>query len=857
MAQPWWKPAWSVPAALRAVRATVVVPSLFALTDKVIGDPQMALFATFGGFATLVIAGFGGTRKDKFVAHAGLAVAGSLALIIGTLVSGTTWLAVVVTVPVTFAIFFAGIAGPNAASGSAAAMFAYVLPVVSAGDASMLPSRLAGWWLASAAGTIAVLLLSPKPPGDRLRAATAALAAELATRLNAAADGVATDPQSMHAAKEKLRTAFLAAPYRPSGLATADQALSSLVQLLEWAASQVGDAFDGHVDLTTNCPADRALLRAAAALFANTRDLLTGQPADPDIAGLERAREDSAAQLRDLSGRVGEPDARMAAAQAVHAQGIAVTARAAVADAMIASRRADPETIAAERRKWYGPHDELPGVAPGAASAGAGTVTAGSVPLTPNVRGLLSGSAGTPRQVGLRRATLLVTRHATVRSVWFLNSLRGALALAAAVAVADVSGVQHAFWVVLGTLSVLRTSAASTGGTAWRALAGTVVGFVVGALLLLAIGTGQTALWVAFPVAVLVAAYAPGTTPFLVGQAAFTVTIVVLFNLLAPAGWRVGLLRIEDVAIGCAVSLVVGVLFWPRGVASVVGDDLADTFRRGAEYLSQAVDWALSELMLPPAAAVGAANASIRLDDAVRGFLTEQGSKKLSKEDLWTMVNASMRLRLTAHTLAGLRPDVTAPGLPPGGACLPLAGSEEYGDTPACVALRSEAGSLSGFYDRVADEVGRSSLSGLPAWSHWSTWAGRLAWSPRSARSPEPPLIPAPPLIGPAVPRALADAGNAAAGNGTAAAAGSGGAGSPGGPGSPGSPGTARGATAADHTAPAGAATAVDAAAPAPPPVHPHLLWVQEHLHHLSQSAQTVSAPAQRVAEARRRPWWR
>ena len=848
MAQPWWKPAWSVPAALRAVRATVVVPSLFALTDKVIGDPQMALFATFGGFATLVIAGFGGTRKDKFIAHAGLAVTGSLAIIIGTLVSGTTWLAVVVTVPVAFAIFFAGIAGPNAASGSTAAMFAYVLPVVSAGDASMIPSRLAGWWLASAAGTIAVLLLSPRPPGDRLRAAIADLAAELASRLDAAADGVITDPQSMHAAKEKLRTVFLAAPYRPSGLATADQALSSLVQLLQWGASQVSDAFDGHVNMKTTRPADRALLRAAAGLFTDTHDLLTGRTADPDIAGLEQARADSAASLRDLSGRAGEPDARMAAAQAVHAQAIAVVARGAVADALIASRRADPETIAAERRMWYGPRDALPRVAPGAPSGGAGTVAAGSVPLMPNVRGLLSGRTGTPRQVGLRRATLLVTRHATVRSVWFLNSLRGALALAAAVAVADVSGVQHAFWVVLGTLSVLRTSAASTGGTAWRALAGTVVGFVIGALLLLAIGTGQTALWVALPLAVLVAAYAPGTTPFLVGQAAFTVTIVVLFNLLAPAGWRVGLLRIEDVAIGCAVSLVVGVLFWPRGVASVVGDDLADTFRRGAEYLSQAVDWALSELMLPPAAAAAAANASIRLDDAVRGFLTEQGSKKLSKEDLWTMVNASTRLRLTAHTLAGLRTAVTAPGLPPGGACLPLDGSDEYGETPACVALRSEAGSLAGFYDQVATEVGRSSLAGRPAWSQWSTWAGRLVWSPRSARtasSGEPPLIPPPPLIGAAVPRALAAASTATAG-GTAPAAGSGG-----------SPGTARGATVADRPAPAGTTTAVDAAAPAPSPVHPHLLWVQEHLHHLSQSAQTVSAPAQRAAEARRRPWWR
>ena len=62
----------------------------------------------------------------------------------------------------------------------------------------------------------------------------------------------------------------------------------------------------------------------------------------------------------------GEPDARMAAAQAVHAQAIAVVARGAVADALIASRHADPETIAAERRMWYGPHDALPGLAAGA-----------------------------------------------------------------------------------------------------------------------------------------------------------------------------------------------------------------------------------------------------------------------------------------------------------------------------------------------------------------------------------------------------------------------------------------------------------------------------------------------------------
>ena len=74
---------------MRAVRATIVIPALFALTFKVIGDLQMALFATFGGFATLVLASFGGTRRDKAIAHLGLALVGSAALIIGTLVSWT------------------------------------------------------------------------------------------------------------------------------------------------------------------------------------------------------------------------------------------------------------------------------------------------------------------------------------------------------------------------------------------------------------------------------------------------------------------------------------------------------------------------------------------------------------------------------------------------------------------------------------------------------------------------------------------------------------------------------------------------------------------------------------------------
>ncbi len=277
---------------MRAARATIVVPALFAIAYKVIGNPQVALFATFGGIRD---AGHRlirrDTRRDKLVAHMGLAIVGSLALIIGTLVSGTTWLAALVTVPVTFAIFFGGIVGPNAASGTIAAMFAYVLPVVSAGGAAMIPSRLEGWWMASVAGTIAVLLFSPAAPGNRLRAAAAELAAELADRLRAAADGETTnaggDARGQGEAAGRVHRRAVPpdrACHRRPGAWPAWCSCSS------GARRRSATRSTGTSTWRIACQADRELLRVAAELFADTRALLTGQAADPDFAALEKAR---------------------------------------------------------------------------------------------------------------------------------------------------------------------------------------------------------------------------------------------------------------------------------------------------------------------------------------------------------------------------------------------------------------------------------------------------------------------------------------------------------------------------------------------------------------------------------------
>jgi hypothetical protein len=181
-------------------------------------------------------------------------------------------------------------------------------------------------------------------------------------------------------------------------------------------------------------------------------------------------------------------------------------------------------------------------------------------------------------------------------------------------------------------------------------------------------------------------------------------------------------------------------------------------------------------------------------------------------------VNASTRLRLTAHSLATLRPAVPTeanghgPGQPSArwSACVPLQGSDEYAGAPACTSLRLAAEGLAGFYDAVAGEVSRPGPGELTE-------------------------IPAPALVAAAVPRQPVTAGSGAvAGGGVGVGVGDGG-----------DPGVTDG----DHAA--------GALSPAEELPHPHLLWVQEHLHHLSKSAQTVSEPALHMGEIRSQPWWR
>jgi uncharacterized membrane protein YccC len=535
-----------------------------------------------------------------------------------------------------FVVLFAGVLSPTAALGSTYLLLAFVLPVNVPVPPGQIPARLAGWALAAAAALPVILLVWARPWYDTRRAALATAAERLAGLVQAHAEGHRDQPA--HAAAESalhtLRKDFAATPYPPTGLGPSQVAVAKMLSRVEWAGALAVVGPD-EVDLVLNSPTARELnaataqaLRCVGAVIRPTAEGRSpGRQAAGELAAaLEELHRDRRESLRWAVDRLISQ-----AALGSEAQEQASASALAFVDPTFRSRRLGLATeeigaLALEAAGFPVPQEATVGVRPPGLTAAARALR--------------------------QRAAI----HLTVRSVWLRNSLRGAAALALAVAVARMTDVSHAFWVALGTLSVLRSNALGTGATALRAVAGTVAGFAIGTAIMLGIGGHTGALWFLLPLAVLVAGAAAPVLSFTAGQAGFTVFVIILFNLLVPAGWKVGLVRVEDVVLGCAVSVVVGLLFWPRGATAAFGQALCDAYRTGSRALVTAVDRLASPgLDVPWQQADSRSMASYhRLEEAYRQFLAERGAKVIPLSTATHLLTGASRLGLAAHTLATL-----------------------------------------------------------------------------------------------------------------------------------------------------------------------------------------------------------
>ena len=588
-----------------ATRAALVMPCVFAFAKEVVGGVNVATFAAFGAFSILVLADFGGAWRPRLRAYLTLAAIGFTLIALGTLCSRNPWLAAGATAVVAFLVLFSGALGGYFAAGGLAAMITFVLPVATAAPASVIPDRWLGYALAATAGIAAQMLLWPARPRDRLRAEVAAACRALAALVDALAAEGRTPDDAHAAARDAVHVAqrqFLATPYRPTGPAGATETAALLIDELDWLLSFT---MTGPIDVAR----DGAVLVASARVLRASAVTLDGGVADgPGLEALVAERE---AHAESIAARV----EALPPAQDDRALGAAVDAAFATMAISRAAVHIGRTTDLARRS----------GTSAAAAALAAGEMRA--------------------------------AEHASVRSVWFRNSLRGGLALAVAVLVAQETSLQHGFWVVLGTLSVLRSNALSTGATVLGALAGTAVGIVAGALVVTVIGTEHALLWIALPPAVLLAAYAPRVISFAAGQAGFTLALLILFNLIQPVGWRVGIVRVEDVAIGFAISLAFGVLFWPRGAGAVLRRRLAATYALAADAVAAALDAGVAggDPDRAERAIVVADDAGRRLDEAFRQALAERSVQRVDVPSGATLIAGAARLRRTARSLRALR----------------------------------------------------------------------------------------------------------------------------------------------------------------------------------------------------------
>ena len=463
----------------------------------------------------------------------------------------------------------------------------------------------------------AALFVFPPRYDSELRRQTTRVCAALADRIEGTCSA-----QEVSDAIDALRAGFFSSAGRPVTMTAGSRALVRVASDLQWLCDRV-DSDTGALLGPTTAPATR-VLRACAVVLSS--DDQAGAHAELDNA-LAAHRTAAVSRYRDDVGDIlTDPD-----------------------DATAIQR----SRVLMNRRTINGSIGLIGRIISAAAAAD-------TRPLWARLLGRQLPETGIADRVYTKRAAIgALGGYLSTGSITVFNSLRSGLALALAVVVTLVFPIQNGLWVVLGALSVLRSSALSTGTTGLRAITGTVIGFSIGAVTIGLLGTDPIVMWVLLPMVTYGSTYVSRVGSFMAGQTMFTMMVFIIFNLIQPTGWQVGLIRLEDIALGAAVGLTASVLLWPRGAVAAVRRAIDAALQVSSRYLIAAVTritrgaseqsddtvMALSQDTLAAVRTYG---------DAVRNYLSE--SAGTVDPDVLDSDNRIPRLRTTADLIADLPP---------------------------------------------------------------------------------------------------------------------------------------------------------------------------------------------------------
>lgn len=599
----------------RAVRVAIVLPPLLGLGLHVLSDPQFALVAAFGSFAALAMADFTGPVRSRLLAYAVLAVGGALMVALGTALSATLWPAVLAMLAIGVIAQFVMALGGQFALGNNAGVLAFVVAVMVPAGTDAIAPRVAGWLTAMAAAAAVATLLWPRHERRDLyqRIAEACRALAAVARAVGREEGAAAPLAAALAALGRVRDVQRALGFRAIGPPAQQRALLGLVDALG-EAWRFADAVSRQPrSAGSDRPLELSVATTQEAIAAVMDACVGGRGSDPGpaVAALARARRDHRVLLDEAASRALSGSAASAAVVEVFVHAFPI-------------------------RAWSFVTLEM-GVGALVVSGAHRAIADGLDGTTTDDFAVIASTAPTSPWT---RAREVLQPHLSPGSVWFHNSVRAGLALALSVLIARVTDVAHAFWVVLATLSVLRSNVVTTGATVISAVVGTLAGFVVATVAIMVLGPHPLLLWLTLPAAVFLAAYAPSALSFGWGQAMFALLVVELFNLMVPDGWQVGVARVEAVTLGAAVALVVSLIMWPRGASVALRRELAE-YLRAAQALVDCTWRALAGAAVAPSRVAAARERTLaarqRAEEALAAFLGERGAKRLAL-DVWGQI---------------------------------------------------------------------------------------------------------------------------------------------------------------------------------------------------------------------------
>jgi uncharacterized membrane protein YccC len=607
----------------RALRAAIAVPFAATVSFLVAGDTQAPVFTLVGSIALLIVADFPGSTGTRALAYGSLGFNGLLLIALGTWAAPHPLVAVLLCFAVGTLVSFLGLLSDLVAAGQRATLMVFILPVSM--PVGPLTDRLLGWLLALLVCVPAALFLFPPRYTTEVRHLAALVCAALANRIESGdaegeeAGAVAGD--RVNEAMDALRAEFLSSAFRPMAMTAGSRSLIRVVSNLQWLTDRVNS--DSGRLLAHISPLSVAVLRSSADVLRSPQAARAAELSQVVAAHRLIAYAHYDNDIHDI---LGEAD----------------DAAAVQLGRTLLSRRTMSATIG------------LTG------SIIATATTMDARPLSDRLLGRGLPETGIADRVATRRSVWLsLIGYLQTRSVTVINSLRIGLALALAVVVTLVLPVQNALWVVLGALSVLRSSAAGTRTTVVRAVTGTAIGFVIGAAVIAVVGVNPVVLWSLLPLATFGSTYVMRVGSFTASQAMFTMQVLIVFNLMRPTGWQIGLIRVEDVVLGALVGLAVSMLLWPGGAQSAMHRAVGDAVTACSRYLDAAVirvtrgaspqtQQAVTEL---GAAALTAARTH---GDAVRVYLSEMAGAS----DAGELASASRipRLRTSADLIADIVP---------------------------------------------------------------------------------------------------------------------------------------------------------------------------------------------------------